>query len=158
MRRFFMNSVLSRSAVPASIRWRALSALGLDVDSCHISAHVWFGSARVSIGRDSFVNQRCFFNTHAPVSIGKNVAIGMDCLFVTGSHAIGSSEQRSGPATAKPIVVEDGVWIGARSTILPGVTIGRGTVIAAGSVVTNDCPENGLYGGVPAKLIRVLAS
>lgn len=55
-----------------------------------------------------------------------------------------------------PITVGDGAWIGANCTILPGVTIGRGAVVAAGSVVTKSIGDNEMYAGVPAKLIRVL--
>jgi maltose O-acetyltransferase len=57
---------------------------------------------------------------------------------------------------ARPVSIEDGAWIAARVTILPGVTIGRGTVVAAGAVVTRDVPPNTLAAGVPARVKREL--
>lgn len=71
---------------------------------------------------------------------------------------MGSSERRAGAGWAKPIHIEDGCWIGARVTVLGGVRIGRGSVVAAGAVVTRDVPENCLVGGVPARLLRQLES
>lgn len=64
--------------------------------------------------------------------------------------------RRAGPSTQEPITVQEGTWIGARSTILPGVTIGAGVIVAAGSVVTRDCDPHSLYAGVPARKIRSL--
>jgi maltose O-acetyltransferase len=64
--------------------------------------------------------------------------------------------RRAGDLKAEPVTIGDGAWIGARATILPGVTIGGGAVVAAGSVVTRDLPANVLAGGVPARVIREL--
>ena len=64
------------------------------------------------------------------------------------------STMNSQPNKTSPIIIEDDVWIGANSTILPGVKIGKGSIVAAGSVVTTDVPENNLYGGVPAKFLK----
>lgn len=80
----------------------------------------------------------------------------MQVSFVNSTHDIGDSEMRGGRVKSQPIVVEDGCWICSRVTILPGVTIGKGCVIAAGAVVTKDCLPNGLYAGVPAKRIKDL--
>ncbi|WP_308493924.1 acyltransferase [Microbacterium terrisoli] len=75
-------------------------------------------------------------------------------MFVTATHVVGDATRRAAAATSAPIVVGDGVWIGARAIILPGVSIGDGCVIAAGAVVARDCEPHGLYGGVPAMRIR----
>jgi maltose O-acetyltransferase len=77
-------------------------------------------------------------------------------MFCTSTHEIGSRERRGGKSISIPIKVGNGCWIGARSMILPGVTIGDGCIIAAGSVVTKDCEPNGLYAGTPAKRIKDL--
>lgn len=151
-----LNTLISSSWFPQPLRWRALRAYGMNICRCYISPGVWFGSERVTIGRGTFVNYRCMFNTSAPISIGANCDIGMEVLFATSSHEVGSSSRRAGCAVALPIAVGDGVWIGARSVILPGATIGDGAVIAAGAVVTGNVEPNALYGGVPAKRMRDL--
>lgn len=80
----------------------------------------------------------------------------MDVLFCGVTHEIGDSRKRAGKPIGKDIVIKNGSWIGARVTILPGVTVGEGCIIAAGSVVTKDCLPNTMYGGVPAKFIKSL--
>ncbi len=106
------------------------------------------------IGIDSYININYIFE--GGISIGNEVYVGMGCTFVTSHHEIGGPTKRAGELECKPIYIEDGYWIGANCTILPRVTIKRGAVIAAGSVVNNDCESNCLYAGVPAKLKRVL--
>ena len=63
---------------------------------------------------------------------------------------------RGGAAAAEPVNIGAGSWLGANVTVLPGVNIGNGAVVAAGSVVIRDCVSHGLYAGVPAKLVKVL--
>lgn len=114
---------------------------------------------QVFFGKDVFVNRKCQFHVgikKAKILIGNSVWIGMDCCFVCPSHEIGDNKQRAGNRLYNDIVVGDGVWIGARATILAGVTIGSGSVIAAGSVITKSVPPNELWGGVPGKMIRKL--
>ena len=110
-------------------------------------------------GDGCLVNRRCVFETQgaeAAITLGNNVWIGHEVLMTVGSHEIGPPCQRAGSGTSRPILIGDGVWIGARAVILPGVTIGEGAVVAAGAVVNKDIPANTLYGGVPAKIIRDL--
>lgn len=112
---------------------------------------------QVLFGNDVFINK--FYQFHigysdAKIIIGDNVWVGMDVSFVCPTNDIGDYKQRAGKAIYKDIVIGKGSWIGARSTILPGVTIGEGSIIAAGSIVTKDVPANTLYGGVPAKFIK----
>ncbi|WP_369075807.1 DapH/DapD/GlmU-related protein [Rhodococcus pyridinivorans] len=156
-RDIFYNVVVASSLIPRPARWLLLRALGFDIGQSVISPGVWFGSRKISIGAGTFINYGCRFNTSASIVIGKNCDLGMDVLFVTSSHEIGPPERRAGAATSSPISVGDGVWIGARAVLLPGVHIGNGAVIAAGSVVTRDVAENTLVGGVPARKIRELA-
>lgn len=113
--------------------------------------------ARLSIGEDCIFNLGTFLNLGATITIGDRVSVGHDVMFLTESHTIGPAEHRLGPLNAKPIAVGDGVWIGARSLVLPGVTIAAGSIVAAGSVITADVPQNVLVGGVPARVIRPLA-
>jgi acetyltransferase-like isoleucine patch superfamily enzyme len=108
----------------------------------------------VRIGDNVFINQGCII--HPNTTIGNNVLLGFRVLVIPDSHLIGPSSKRAGNVIFKPIVIEDGCWIGANSIILGGVTIGKGTIIAAGSVVNKDCEPNCIYGGNPAKLIKQL--
>lgn len=127
-----------------------MRAYGMHVERCSISPGVWFGSRRLRIGEGSFINTGCMFSTHQSISIGARCYLGMRVLVSTSSHEVGGPEQRAGRLVTAPVVIEDGVWIGANVTVLPGVTIGSGTIVAAGAVVTTDCDPNSLYAGVPA--------
>ena len=82
------------------------------------------------------------------ITIGDNVLLGPRVGLYTANHALDARERIMGGCYAHPIVIEDNVWIGA------GVTIGRNSVIGAGSVVTKDVPENVIAAGVPCKVIR----
>jgi acetyltransferase-like isoleucine patch superfamily enzyme len=86
------------------------------------------------------------------VKIGNDVRIAAHCFMAAGNHNFDDSEKlisRQG-LTCKPIVIEDDVWIAARVNIIAGVTIGHGSVIAAGSVVTKDIPPMSIAAGIPA--------
>jgi acetyltransferase-like isoleucine patch superfamily enzyme len=91
-----------------------------------------------------------------PVSIGNNVNLAQGITVTALNHNFGDTTRKideQGIST-KPVEIGDDVWIGANAVILPGVTIGRHAVVAAGAVVTNDVPNNCVVGGVPAKLIK----
>lgn len=150
------NSVLSSVLIPIPIRWKFYSGMGMNVERSKICPNVWFGSRNITIGAGTFINYRCVFNTAGGITIGRNVDIAMDVSFVTSSHEVGCSSRRAGTALSAPIRVGDGVWIGARAVILPGVTIGAGSIIAAGSVVVKDCEPDTLYAGAPARAIKSL--
>jgi len=111
---------------------------------------------KLTIGRNCFLNDHVCFNLGGTVTIGDNVSVGMDCLFLTITHEMSSREARGGATVCYPIGVADGAWIAARVTVLPGVSIGPGSVVGAGAVVTRDIPANVLAAGVPAKVIREL--
>jgi maltose O-acetyltransferase len=111
---------------------------------------------RLCIGCDSWFNGGCFFNLGATITIGDRVAFGHQVMVLTDSHAIGDQRRRAGPLAAHSVQIGDGVWVGARATILPGVTIGDGAVVAAGAVVTKSVAPNLLVGGVPARPLREL--
>ena len=108
-------------------------------------------AARLHVSEGSIVAPLITFGLDADIRIGRNVSIGPGTAFHTATHAVGFASRRMQLATlAYPIVVEDGVWIGAQCLILPGVTIGRGSVLAAGSVVTASIPPNSFVEGNPA--------
>ena len=95
-------------------------------------------------------------STAGGVSIGKRTLIGYRSQILSTTHTIPNNRSRLHDSghTAKPVVIEQDVWIGANVIVLPGVTIGEGAVIAAGAVVTKDVPPFAIFGGVPAKQIR----
>lgn len=109
---------------------------------------------RLRIGHDAVINVNCFFDLNAPIVIGNHAALGHEVMLITSSHQIGDKKHRAGQLRTAPITIGDGAWIGSRSTILPGITIGAGSIVASGSVVTKDVLPHTLVGGVPARVIR----
>ena len=110
----------------------------------------------LSIGRQTILSGHLHLDLAAPLTIGSLVRIGHDVSLLTVSHEIGAPWLRSGRSTSNPITIGDGVWIASRVTVLPGVSIGNGAVVAAGSIVTRDVPPNTLVAGVPARVVREL--
>ncbi|WP_370293279.1 DapH/DapD/GlmU-related protein [Thalassolituus sp.] len=104
----------------------------------------------LQIGRFSTINRKCLLDSRGGLSIGQYVSVSPDVHFITASHDINSSEF---VLTLGSIEVGDYSWIGSRATILPGVTIGKGAVVAAGAVVTRDVGEFEVVAGIPAKCI-----
>ncbi len=108
----------------------------------------------VTIGDHSRIGIHC--TVIGPVCIGSHVNLAQGITVTALNHNFGDAKKRideQGIAT-KPVIIEDDVWIGANAVILPGVTIGRHAVVAAGAVVTKDVPCNTIVAGVPAKTIN----
>lgn len=156
-RDIIINKLIGSPLVPRGLRWRALNALGMNLDGCAIAAGTWFGGRNVTIGRGSFLNFGVWIEASRQVTIGRNVGVGHQVMICTSTHEIGATERRAGTPYGEPVTIGDGAWIGARATILPGVTVGAGAIVAAGAVVTRDVPPNVMVGGVPAKLIKELS-
>jgi maltose O-acetyltransferase len=112
--------------------------------------------SRLRIGARCMLNTPLFLDLNDQISIEDEVNIGHHTTLITSSHLVGDSLRRAGLLQTAPIVLEKGCWLGASVTVLPGVTIGRGAIIAAGAVVTTDVPPNTLVGGVPARVIKTL--
>lgn len=108
----------------------------------------------IHIGENVFINSGCSFQDQGGIYIGNNVLIGHQVVFATLNHSLDKDDRAS--MTHDKIVIEDNVWIGSHATILQGVTIGKNSVVAAGSVVNKDVPSNVVVGGVPAKIIKYL--
>jgi acetyltransferase-like isoleucine patch superfamily enzyme len=110
--------------------------------------------ASLIIGDDTFINTGVIISARNKIQIGKNCQIANQVIIMDSDfHGI---ENRSIPEAPQPVIIEDNVWLATRCTILKGVTIGRGAVVAAGAVVTRDVPPYTLVGGVPAKIIRYI--
>lgn len=106
----------------------------------------------VTIGQGCFIQQCCTFFGRGGISIGNNVFIGPKCNLITINHDM-NPDNRSA-TYGKPIVIEDKVWIGINSTVLPGVRIGYGAIVGAQSVVTRDVPPMTVVAGNPARIIK----
>lgn len=113
--------------------------------------------AIIRIGANTRIHGTCI-HAYESITIGKNCLIAANCQIFDGSgHDLSFSDVENRINTrgvSKPVLIEDNVWIGINSIILPGVTIGNGSVIAANSVVTKDIPPMVLAGGNPAKIIK----
>ena len=119
------------------------------------------GLENLSIGDyTSIPKHSTFYCTGAPLTIGKKVIFGPAPTIITGDHRIDvvgkfiMDSYDKLPENDARVVIEDDVWCGSHVTILKGVTIGRGSVIAAGAVVTKSCPPYSIIGGVPAKVLK----
>ena len=112
-------------------------------------------SSAVRLGDNSGIGINARIEAH--VTIGNDVMMGPECMMFTSNHASADLTipmNRQGFDAPRPIVIEDDVWIGARVIILPGVRVGKGSIIGAGSVVTHDVAPYSIVGGNPARLIR----
>jgi len=110
----------------------------------------------INIGKNVFVNHACTFMDRGGITLEDNVLIGPKVNLITTNHPLNPSERRA--TISHPIVIRKNAWIGAAATILPGVTIGENSVVAAGAVVSKDVPPNTIVGGVPAKIIKTIIS
>lgn len=110
----------------------------------------------VEIGNNFYANMDCIFLDVNKIKIGNNVMVGPRVSFYTAGHPIDPQIRIEELEFGLPITVEDNVWIGGSATILPGVTIGKNSIIAAGAVVTKDVATNTIFGGNPAQLIRAI--
>lgn len=106
----------------------------------------------LEIGENVFINYNCSMMSCGGIIIEDNVQIGPNVMLVTTNHDFTKREW----VLHKPITIKKGAWIGGRSLILPGVTIGENAVVAGGAVVTKDVEPNTIVGGNPAKLIKRL--
>lgn len=157
--RLLLNTVIKSPIIPSSFRVKALKSCGLKIGkNVRIQSDGFYDTSNMSIGDNVLINRFVkFFDSdrNERIEIGNNVMIAMGVTFCTVTHEIGEVK-RGGKTFTKPIVIENGSWIGANATILPGITIAKGCVIAAGAVVTKSTEPNGLYAGVPAKRIKEL--
>ena len=113
--------------------------------------HINYGK-KTTFGRDCFVNFGCTFLALGGITIEDDVFIGPHCVLATEYHPENPKTRHS--LLTKPIVVKRNAWLGANVTVLAGVTIGENAIVAAGSVVTKDVPDNMVVAGSPARVIR----
>ncbi len=156
LRDLLLNTFSASILVPGRLRWLVLRLYGVRIARAAVRPRCFFGGNRVTIGAGAYVNTGVFFDGTDEIVIGTKVHLGMQSMILTGGHALGPPACRAGDLAPAPVTVGDGAWIGARAILMPGVTVGEGAVVAAGAVVTRSCEPGGLYGGVPAELLRSL--
>ncbi len=121
----------------------------------HTSSIHWhaefYAPTRVVIGENCIIGDNCFLDGRQGITFGENVNVGSHVSIYTRQHDIDSPDFAE---IGAPVVVGSYAWIASHSVILPGVTIGEGAVVAAGSVVPRDVPPYTLVGGNPARVIR----
>lgn len=106
----------------------------------------------ITFGKNVFVNSGCHFQDQGGVTIEDDCLIGAQVEFATINH--GQDPAHRGDNHFAPIHLKQGVWVGSHATILPGVTIGKYAIVAAGAVVTKDLPDYAVAAGVPAKVVK----
>lgn len=110
----------------------------------------------LEIGESTFINYGCSISAGKLVRIGARCNIGTHCMIIDNAfHELDPARRHLRPES-NPIIIEENVWLGGRVIVLPGVTIGRDSVVGAGSVVTSDIPAGVIAAGVPARVIRSL--
>ena len=132
--------------------WGEISGQPLD-PSTTIQIPVYVNIGKFTrIGKNVYINHLCSMLDMGTITIGDNVLIGPKVNILSEEHPVNPAERKS--LMVKPVVIKNGAWIGAGATILPGVTIGENSVVAAGAVVNKDVPDNTIVGGIPAKFIK----
>lgn len=123
----------------------------IHVFDAYIRSPLWCSDLNhVEFGKGVFINMGCRFEGTAPTLIGDASKIGPSCCFENVNHTADGD-------VALPVVVGKGVWLGARVLVTPNTTIGDGSIIAAGAVVSRDVPPGEVWGGVPARKIKDVA-
>lgn len=135
-----------------------LRKLGMEIGEDTKVVGPVFCSGDLIVGRNCWLGKNLVINGNGKVFIGDNCDIAPEVTFLTGSHKIGKKERRAGEGYNDDIIVKEGSWIGARSTVLSGVAISSGAVVAACSCVVSNIEENSMVGGVPAKEIKKLSN
>lgn len=108
----------------------------------------------IEVGQNVFINSGCRFQDQGKIVIGDNSLIGHNVVIATINHDL--MPNKRGTLHLKPVKLEKNTWIGSSSTILPGITVGKNSIVAAGSIVTKDVPPNTIVAGNPAKVIKHL--
>lgn len=149
-----LNGIVNR--IPfAGTRMRAYQAFGVRLKDARTGIIMGgtevFHATRLEMGCRSIVGRHCLLDARGGIRLGNDVNVSSYARFMTAKHVV---DDPHFDATFEPVVVGDRVWIALGATILGGVTIGEGAVVAAGSVVTHDVAPYAVVGGVPAAPIR----
>ena len=132
--------------------WGEISGEALDPSSMiQIPVYVNIGQF-TRIGKNVYINHLCSMLDMGTITIGDDVLIGPKVNILSEEHPVNPAERKA--LMVRPVVIKNGAWIGAGATILPGVTVGENSIVAAGAMVNKDVPDNTVVGGIPAKVIK----
>lgn len=147
---------MNNSSDPAEVRDLLSQITGSDIDqSVAIFTPLYINYGKhTKIGKNVFINFNCVFLDLGGITIEDNVLLAPNVSLLSEGHPISPEERHS--LIPNPIHIKKNAWIGANATILQGVTIGENSVVAAGSVVSKDVPDNVVVGGTPAKIIKTI--
>lgn len=146
--------VLSWDVFPESLIFASLRLVGVDVATpCGLKA-ARVQTRNFSVGARSWINRGLFVEGAGAVCVGEETLVGPEVMILTSTHARDGDGRIDPQATYEDVRLGSRCWIGARVTIVPGVTIGDDVTVAAGAVVASDLGPGGLYGGVPARRLR----
>lgn len=148
---YFMNNIISELPSYSLRKMYAKMILKIEIGSnTSLHMHCFISGNRMSIGKNTVINRYVYLDGRGGLDIGDNVNISHYVIIQSLDHDPNSV---TFDARARKVVIEDDVWIGARALVLPGVTIGRGSVVGAGSVVTHDVEQYTIVAGAPARII-----
>lgn len=108
----------------------------------------------IRFGKNIFINQNVTFVDLGGIDIEDDVLIGPMCRLITVNHLVDPAERRG--LEVKPVVIKKNAWLGANVTVLPGVTIGKNSIVSADATVTKDVPDNVIVAGTPARIIKTI--
>lgn len=151
------NTVAGSVWMPRVVRYVLYRLLGMDVRTPKVAWNTTFLGRDVHVGRNAFINWGVVFEG-GPITIGENTMVGQQVAFITADHPRDEHGRPDLRYRPRPIEVGADCWLGARVTVLGGVRIADGCIIGAGSVVTRDLPEPGVYAGAPARLVKALGT
>ncbi len=149
-----LNARLNTSENVENIRSNLSEIIGTEIDPSTIIFVLFYTNfgCFISIGKNVFINHSCSFLDMGGITIGDNVLIGPKVNLITENHPLNPNERKS--LICNPVVIKRNAWTGAAATILPGVTIGENSIVAAGAIVSKDVPASTIVGGVPAKHLK----
>jgi maltose O-acetyltransferase len=143
--------------MPRVGRFVLLRLARIKIDTANVFPGVTFMGPghHLAVGKGSAINTGCFFDLEGTITIGLDCMFAGNVTILTSDHDLVDGVIQREPKS-RPVTVGDRVWFGANVVVMPGVTIGDHVIVAAGAVVTKDCPSDGIYGGVPARRIKEL--
>jgi acetyltransferase-like isoleucine patch superfamily enzyme len=149
-----LSQELNAAAEINAIRDMLSDIIGMKIDeSTTIFAPFYTNFGKfIRIGKNVFINHACSFLDMGGITLEDDVLIGPKVNLITENHPQDPADRRA--LITKPITIKRNAWIGAGATILPGVTIGENSIVAAGAVVSKDVAANTIVGGIPAKVLK----